>query len=197
MKVMSITLHEAIAARRSCRNFSLTPVTTAAIERLLWAGYGITGDAGKRVAPSADALHPLQIKLVAGRVEGVANGVYAIEAEAASWRCVGNQNVQPELEAAAYEEQPWIGAAAAVICLCADMLAPASEFVTQAPYGMRGYRYVYMETGAVAQNMALQAAEDRLGAVLVAGFRDVEVVSALQLEPHVAPVAMLCIGNPA
>lgn len=195
--MMSITLHEAIAARRSCRNFSSTPIAVAAIERLLWAGYGVTNGIGKRTAPSAGALHPLQIKLLAGRIDGVASGVYAIEPDAPSWRLMDNHDFRPDLEAAAYEEQPWLGAAAAVVCLCADILAPATEFVAQAPYGMRGYKYVHIEAGAVAQNMALQAVEEQLGAVLVAGFRDEHVASILQLQPHTAPIALLCLGNPA
>lgn len=192
-----MTLHEAITARRSCRSFSSQSVSFGMVERLLWAGQGVTDDAGNRTAPSAHALQPMHMCVVARRIHGIEGGIYNVAPGDLELDIITAADVRFQLEQAAYDDQPWIAEAAAIICLCADMLAPANEFASQSPYGMRGYRYAYIEAGAAAQNMALQAAEEDLGAVLVAGFRDEAVASILRLEPHIAPIALLCIGRPA
>ena len=61
--------------------------------------------------------------------------------------------------------------------------------------GERGLRYVYMETGALAQNVHLSATELELGCVLVAGFDDIRAIEVLCLSSESDPVALLCIGH--
>src|SRR5699024_9162954 len=126
---------------------------------------------------------------------GIASGVYEVENDL-SWRAIAVEDVRARLAAAAYDDQPWISQAAACVCLCADVQTPAKAFADQAPYGLRGYKYVHFEAGAMAQNIALQAAACGLGAVLVAGFRDHAVSAALALPPNVSPLILMCIGAP-
>ncbi|WP_319518777.1 nitroreductase family protein [uncultured Martelella sp.] len=80
--------------------------------------------------------------------------------------------------------------------LC-DMLAAAQAFFEQQPYGARGERYVYLEAGAVAQNIQLQAVEEGLGSVLVGGFDDEATAGVLELPAPLAPLTLMCIGFPA
>ena len=54
-----LTLEATLAKRRSVREFSQGSLTPAEISQLLWAGQGITSQAGYRTAPSAGALYPL------------------------------------------------------------------------------------------------------------------------------------------
>jgi SagB-type dehydrogenase family enzyme len=49
------------------------------VAQLLWAAQGITDSEGRRTAPSAGALYPLEVYLVAGNVEGLSAGVYKYE----------------------------------------------------------------------------------------------------------------------
>lgn len=63
----TISLEKAIANRRSLRAFRPDPLPTATIGQLLWAGQGVTSPDGKRAAPSAGALYPLELYVVTPR----------------------------------------------------------------------------------------------------------------------------------
>ena len=135
--------------------------------------------------------------MAAGNIEDRQTGVYAVDREAGGLTLVIERDVRPELEAAALEEQPWIGEAAGIITICADFIAPSQAFADQPPFGARGSRYVYMEAGTAAQNVHLQAVAEGLGCVLVAGFRDEATAAIFGLEAPISPVMHLCFGWPA
>ncbi len=192
-----MTLAQAMASRRTRREFSQLAVPVQIVHRLLWAAYGASEDSGKRTAPSAHALHPLRLYTSIGRVEGIAPGVHAAAPDTLQMSCHVDRDVRTELEAAALEDQPWIGSAAAIITVCADLVAATSTFAEQPPYGTRGLRYVYIEAGAAAQNIYLQATAEGLACVLVAGFQDEATAKVLNLAAPVAPVLHMCFGWPA
>lgn len=191
------SLTQAISDRRTCRSFEDRPVPVEIVERLVWAAQGKTGDNGQRAAPSAHALHPLRVVIVAGNLAGQEPGLYSIGPDASSFVPIKSGDARPALQAAALEDQPWIGAAAGILTICADFAAAATAFAEQPPYGARGERYVYIEAGAAAQNVLLQAVAEGLGCVLVAGFRDEATADILELEAPVAPVLHLCFGWPS
>lgn len=59
-------------------------------------------------------------------------------------------------------------------------------------YGERGYRYVYMEAGHVAQNITLMAIELGLATVMIGAFRDSKVKELLGINEE--PIYIICIG---
>lgn len=191
------TFKQTLERRRSGRDFSPEPVPRALLARLIWAGQGISGDSGKRTAPSAHALHPLSLYISAGHISDLAPGVYRATAGEDDLALHMAADVRGDLERAALEEQPWIGAAAGIITIAADLVAATTAFADQPPYGARGNRYVHIEAGAVAQNIALQAAEEGLACVLVAGFKDEATADVLALQPPIAPILHMCFGWPA
>ncbi len=192
-----ITLQQALSRRRTCRTFADHPVPLAAVQRLLWAAQGRTDESGKRTAPSAHALCPLRLFVVAGNIEGLASGLHAVGPEDLALALTRSADLRPLLQNAALEEQPWIGEAAGIVTLCADFIAPSAAFAEQPPYGLRGERYIYIEAGAAAQNLQLQAVAEGLACVLVAGFRDEATAEILGLKAPLAPVLHLCFGWPA
>jgi SagB-type dehydrogenase family enzyme len=189
-------LDEAIARRRSCREFDDRQVGLDIVHRLLAVAQDVTGSDGKRAVPSAHALYPLRLFLVSGRVEGIADGVHAVDAGGTIGATIRNGDVRQALRAAALDDQPWIENAAGIIVVAADLVAASQAFSDQPPYGVRGVRYAYIEAGTAAQNIQLKAAEEWIGSVLVAGFRDEATAAALGLGPPVAPIALLCFGWP-
>jgi hypothetical protein len=60
--------------RRTVRTVSPDPLTLAQVGQLLWAAQGITSPDGFRTAPSAGALYPLELHLIAGAVTGLPVG---------------------------------------------------------------------------------------------------------------------------
>ena len=73
----AVSLESAIATRRSVREFTQDSLSLEDLSQLLWAGQGITDKAeGLRAAPSAGALYPMELRVVAQRVEGLAPGLY-------------------------------------------------------------------------------------------------------------------------
>jgi len=71
-----VSVEEALLKRRSVRNYTDEALTLQEVSQLLWAAQGITDPSGKRTAPSAGALYPLEVYVVVGNVEDVARGVY-------------------------------------------------------------------------------------------------------------------------
>ncbi|MEW6109823.1 MAG: nitroreductase family protein [Nitrospirota bacterium] len=70
------SIEKALSQRRSNRKFKDTPLTLSEISQLLWAAQGITEPSGLRTAPSAGALYPLELYIVAGNVIGLPDGIY-------------------------------------------------------------------------------------------------------------------------
>jgi len=167
------------------------------VRALVRAAQGRTDDGGNRAAPSAHHVHPLRLQLAARRIEGLAPGLYCADPDARTFEWLRGGDVASSLEEAAIGDQPWIGAAAGVLALSADLALMARAFAEQAVFGDRAARYTFIEAGAAAQNIHLQAVARGLGAVLVGGIRDEATASVLGLTPPLAPVLLMCFGWPA
>lgn len=194
---MTMLLSEAVARRRSCRDYAEEPIPLDVLRGVIAAAQGVNGEEGRRTVPSAHALYPLRLYVVAGEVEGLATGIHAVEeAGEGALRLHRKGDARAALEAAALDVQPWLRSAPCIIAICADLAAAAQAFAEQPPYGTRGVRYAHIEAGAAAQMVQLRAAAEGLGSVLVAGFRDEATAAALSLPAPVAPVALMCLGWP-
>lgn len=182
-----------LLTRRSVREYTGEPITLADIGRLLWAGQGVSHSSGKRTAPSPHALHPLELYAVIGSVTGVEPGLYHYELRSHALDAVGHGDLRQPLRSAALDDQPWVELCAALIVIAGDRERSLAEFADQPPDGRRGDRYLYMEAGAVAQNIALQAVEVQVGTVLVGGFDDERVKDLLGIETD--PLVLLPLGR--
>ena len=183
------SLERALAERRTVREFAAAPIRLADIAQLAWAAQGVTAPDGRRTAPSAGALYPLEIYIVAARVDGLAPGVYHYEP-------VGHRLVPTadgdRIEALAHAalDQRWIGKAAAVLVIA------AVESRTTRKYGGRATRYVHIEVGHAAQNVLLQATAFGLAAAPVGAFDDRGVKALLALPREAEPLYLLPVGRP-
>ena len=192
----SVSLDDAIEMRRSVRSFELR-LEASQLMQLLWAGQGITGPEGRRAAPSAHALYPLQLFAAVGAVEGLESGLHRYDPNARELTLLFGGDLRAALAAAALEEQPWIADAPAVIVIAADMARALAAFKEQPPDGLRGARYVNLEAGAIMQNICLKAAALALGGVFIGGFDDAATAEVLRLPDPYEPVGMICVGRPA
>lgn len=196
--VATDTLGSLLIRRRSTRGFGPRPLTVAQITAMVWAAQGQTAD-GHRSCPSAHALYPLTLTVVAGNVAGLSAGVYRYRPEGHALIPAADGDHREPVADSTLADRDWLPYAAALLLLSGDMEGATRHFADQPPHGERGRRYVWLEAGHASQNIYLQATEAGLGAVLVAGFDDDRL---LGLRPAVVPpgqhpLALLGVGHPA
>ena len=188
-----VSLEEAIARRKSIRDFSSEPISQLQLSQILWSAQGITDSQGRRRAvPSAGATYPLEIFVVCGRdsVEGMDEGIYHYNIESHSLTLHHKGEVRLELARAALNQE-YIYEAPVDIVICAIY-----ERATRG-YGNRGERYVHIEVGHAGQNIYLQATALGLATVAIGAFHDEQVREVLRLDKQYRPLYIMPIGRPA
>jgi SagB-type dehydrogenase family enzyme len=200
-------LVQAIAARRSVRAYDGKPVPLAAVSQLLWAAQGVTQPApkapatwnakwgewrgGLRAAPSAGALYPLEVYVLATSVDGLEPGLYRyIPVEHTLVRAGAAEANAKALAQAAFMQQDIAQAPIAVV------ITGVYER-TAVKYGERAPRYVHIEAGAAAENLMLQADALGFGTVYIGAFADEAVSKTLGLPADHAPLGIIPVGHPA
>jgi nitroreductase len=104
---------------------------------------------------------------------------------------VRNQEARSALARAALD-QWFVSHAPVVVVVCAEPERSALR------YGDRGRRlYSLQDTAAATENLLLAAVASGLGACWVGAFNEEEAAQALELPPHLRPVAIVPIGYPA
>jgi SagB-type dehydrogenase family enzyme len=169
---------EALQQRRSVRQYQDAPLTNAELSQLLWAAQGVTRfnrDVGFRTAPSAGALYPVETYLALHAVEGIEPGLYhyAVEEHELEQLWAGDLR---EAVAQAALDQP-IASRAGVVFIWTAIFGRS-----QWKYKQRAYRYVYLDAGHIAQNVALGAVALGLGSCQIAAFYDEETNALLDVD---------------
>ena len=197
------SIESTLENRRSVREFSQKSLTLPDISQIMWAAQGITqkqdhppaywsGDewmGGLRTAPSAGALYPMEIYLVASRVEDLDKGIYWYHPGDHELRVVFKGDTGDKLASAALGQN-------AIKEAPANIVLTGIYEQTAHKYGDRAQRYVHIETGAIAQNIYLQTASLELGTVFVGAFQDKAVSRLLQLQEKESPFGIMPLGYP-
>ncbi len=184
----AVSIETALFKRRSVRRFAKQAVTVAEISQLLWSAQGVTSQKGYRTAPSAGALYPIELYVLAGEVGDLDTGIYKYDPRQHQILNTAKGDKRPELCKAALGQSS-VKNAPAVLVFCA-----VYERVTFR-YGDRGIQYVHMEVGHAIQNVCLQAISLGLGSVIIGAFHDVEVRHILNLESTERPLLILPVGR--
>lgn len=185
----TMPLEQALQQRRSIREFAAVPLTLGEVSQLLWAAQGVTDPRGLRTAPSAGALAPLELYVVAGQVSGLAAGLYRYEPGAHVLHAVKAGELRPQLAAAALGQVALLAAPAALV-IAADPRR------TRGRYGERAERYVHIEVGHAAQNVYLQCTASGLATVLIGAFDDRMLRDTLGLPDAQVPLGLMPFGRP-
>lgn len=186
-----ISLERALASRRSTRDYSSEPLSLEHLSQLLWAAQGITGsDSRFRTAPSAGALHPLEVYVVAAEVKALEAGVYHYLPAEHSLELVSRGDKRADVSTAALSQQAPLRAPA-VIAIAAVYSRSSAK------YGARANRYVPMDAGHAAQNVLLQATALDLGAVPMGAFDDEQLRKALGASVEEDPLYLIPVGHSA
>jgi SagB-type dehydrogenase family enzyme len=187
-RVGLVSVESAISRRRSVRSYSDMALSLQAVSQLLWSAQGITDPVhGLRSAPSAGALYPLEVLVVAGAVDDLPAGVYRYQAAEHRLLLVKEGDYRAELYAVSLEQE-------AVRNAPLSLVITAIFSRTTATYGARGRTYVHMEAGHVGQNLSLQAVALDLGTVVIGAFNDKGLSAVLALGQDEEPLTILPVG---
>jgi SagB-type dehydrogenase family enzyme len=162
---------EAIAQRRSQREFSPHPITFAELSQLLWATQGITARAWGydfRAAPSAGALYPIETYVVVNRMNELTQGLYHFDIKENQLILLKEGNFGRDLSRAGLGQEMLEEASCVFIWTA---IVARSKW----KYRERAYRYIYMDAGHMGQNLYLAATAMNLGCCTVGAFYDEEV----------------------
>ncbi len=189
---------EVLIRRRSRREYLARPLKLQAFADLLYFTYGRTAsypsargyEVALRTAPSAGALYPIDVFVVVHRVEDLTPGLYLYRTKDHFLQGIYRGDCRDDLVRGALD-QDFLGDAAAVLLLVAF---PERMFFK---YGIRGYRYLYLDAGHIAQNAYLAAELLHLGACEVGAFYDDYLNRLFGFDGKTAFIAtMVSIGIP-
>lgn len=187
-----LTVAQAIKQRRSLRTYSKEPITKSQLSQLLFAAQGITEKTfgrGLRVAPSAGALYPFEIYIVANNVRDLPKGIYHYSVLDHGLELLKEGDFSRKITSAGID-QDMLGKSGVTFILSAIF-----DRVRQ-KYGERGYRYTYIEAGHISQNIYLQAVSLNLGSVCVGAFFDDKVNELIDVDGrYEAAVYLHAVGS--
>lgn len=179
--------------RRSERDYDKQPVAEADLSQLLWAAQGVTAEREGykfRTAPSAGALYPVETYVVVNNIEGVEQGVYHYDPREHQLDQLETGDFRVRVAQAALDQE---------IAYYANAV-----FVWTAVFGrskwkyqQRAYRYVYLDAGHIAQNVALAAVAIGLGSCQIAAIYDDEANALLGVDgKQESAIYMTVVGRP-
>jgi len=181
----SITFEQALAKRRSVRQFSVQPLKFEQIGQLAWAGQGITDpETGWRTAPSAGETYPIDLYFA------IPEGLFVYRPANHSLEQTLDQDVRGRLAAAAGMQQ-------AVANAGCDIIVAGSVRKLTPRFRDKARQYMLLEAGHIAQNIQLQAVSLELGSVTIGGFETREVSRACKLLRTLEPLYIIPVGYPA
>ncbi len=193
----NVSIEEAMAWRRSIREYKDDPILIEHLSKILWASHGINELNFKfRTTPSAGATYPLEIYVVISeygalieRSKYLAPGSYKYDTNTHSIELKKKGILNKELANASLSQE-WVQKAPINIVICSILKR------TERIYGDRGRRYVHIESGHVGQNIYLKAAALNLGTVAIGAFYDDEVKNVIGADENEEPLYIMPVGIP-
>ncbi len=173
-----LSLYEALLRRKSLRRFLDTPISLENLSSLLWTSSGIQRREmgfAFRTVPSAGALYPVESYVIAARIAVLEQGVYHYQVKT---------HQLEELKLGDFSEAMARAALGQAMCAhAAAVIVFTSVFQrTVWRYRQRGYRYVYIEAGHMAQNLSLASISMGLGCCHAGALFDNEVNEILGVD---------------
>jgi SagB-type dehydrogenase family enzyme len=174
----SMTVREALEARKSIRLYSGESLPQEVLSFLLWASGGIQRvERGMafRTAPSAGALYPIETYLVLQAVSGIDPGIYHYAVKGHGLERLKSGQYGHETTQAALGQKMCLNAA--VVFIWTALFARSKW-----KYKERAYRYVYLDAGHIAENLALAATSIGLGTCQIGALFDDEVNAIIGID---------------
>jgi len=189
-----MSLDRALDERRSIRKYEDKPISLGQLGYLIWASTGVhRADHGYefRTAPSAGALYPIETYIVANAVRKLEPGVYHYG--------IRNHELE-QLRTGDFREAITAAALGQGMCATASAIFVWTAIFerSKCKYDQRAYRYIYLDAGHIAQNLALAAVSLELGTCQIGALFDNEVNKIVGVDGEEEGVVyMSVVGIPA
>ncbi len=177
-QVQDHSLSELLRRRRSIRDYRNRALSLESLSYLLWAANGVTLKTrgyALRTAPSAGALYPVETYLVANNIAELERGLYHYGVFEHGLHLLRQDDLRCIVANAALGQRMCADAAAVFIW---TGVFPRSKW----KYRQRAYRYVYLDAGHIAQNLALACENLELGSCQIAALFDDRINDLLQVD---------------
>lgn len=186
-----------VLERRTARAFGAGTISVADLAKVLHFSYGVTTDNAAtdfprpfRAAPSGGALFPLELYVYATRVDGLEPGLYHFDPEDMTLDVLRTGD-EGDRVAPIFVQADLAGQAAVIVFVTAVFYRSTFK------YGDRGYRFVLLEAGHLAQNAILAAASIELASASIGGFGDRDADRYLGIDGlSESTVYALLLGRP-
>jgi SagB-type dehydrogenase family enzyme len=189
----AMSLDQTLKQRKSVREFQPKSISISQLSYLLWASTGIqrVEDGYEfRTAPSAGALYPIETYVVANNVRTLEAGLYHYSVRTHQLEQLRPGDLRHQIAAAALGQG-----------MCATA---AAVFVWSAvferckwKYGQRAYRYIYLDAGHIAENLALAAVSLNLGSCEIGALYDSQANAIVGLNgDEESVIYMAVVGVP-
>ncbi|MHC4507395.1 MAG: SagB/ThcOx family dehydrogenase [Planctomycetota bacterium] len=189
----AMNLDQALEQRKSIRDFRDKPISKGQLSYLLWASTGvqrIEDGYTFRTAPSAGALYPIETYVIVNNVEALETGLYHYSVQAHQLESLAQRDLRRQITAAALG-QGMCAAAPAVFIWSAVFERCKWK------YGQRAYRYIYLDAGHIAENLALAAVSLDLGTCEIGALFDDHVNAILGIDGQdESVICMAVVGVP-
>jgi SagB-type dehydrogenase family enzyme len=186
-------LVELLRRRRSLRSFSSRPIEVNDLAFLLWASTGIQRRENGhefRTVPSAGALYPIETYVVANNVDGLEKGLYHYNIRIHALEELRIGDLAEETSHASLDQE--MCANASVVFIWTAVFQRSKW-----KYAERAYRYVYLDAGHIAQNLALSAISIGMGTCQIAAFYDDEINEIIGIDGEEESAVYLSVaGHP-
>jgi len=184
------SLRDALASRKTVRDFIKREMPQKHFDDLVWAAYGPThknGDRVMRTAPSAMATYPIELYFAVDSVAGVVSGLYRYDTSKESPVLVREGKFLQEIQDLGYGQE-FVSRSNVVTIMVYD-----PSRITRS--GENASKYAMMECGHIGQNILLMATSLGYGSVPKASFDPKKVGEFLGIDPGKEPVYMICVGG--
>lgn len=175
-------LFDAIANRKSERNFSSESIEIGEFSKIVYFSAGIinieANTIARRAYPSAGARYPLEVyPIILRGGKNFQEGIYHYNVKQHSLELLFQGNFKPRANYICGPINKKIIDQAAIILMITAVFGR-----TQIKYGDRAYRFVLFEAGHLLQNIYLISFAFNVGACAIGGFLDDEANKLLDLE---------------
>lgn len=189
----AMSLDHTLKQRKSIRDFRAQPISKEQLSYLLWASTGIQRVEGGyefRTAPSAGALYPIETYVVINNVRGLEVGVYHYSIQAHQLEQLEQGDFRQRITAAALRQG---------MCATAPVVFIWTAIFERCKwkYSQRAYRYIYLDAGHIAENLALATVSLNLGSCEIGALYDDQVNKILGIDgEEEGVICMAVVGIP-